>query len=223
MPRLLSECPAAWKLIAVGVVPNYSLSALWTGRCRLWEARVVQPLLLWVTGAHVRSHFVQMQKKCTKGLEMKFHAVPGSYIPLIPSISWSLSTLMRLWKGLYQEVKKRVLVPLELRDQMVEALPVSWVQRNCFFLPERDLKAIQQNGHHQKTTKGELHLPIRCLFLPQGSLPGPCSYSPIATSRSGGCNVSIFLFRIRLSMGLLFHCFDFSFLSLGGGGVCSSE
>lgn len=133
MPRLLSECPAAWKLIAVGVVPNYSLSALWTGRCRLWEARVVQPLLLWVTGAHVRSHFVQMQKKCTKGLEMKFHAVPGSYIPLIPSISWSLSTLMRLWKGLYQEVKKRVLVPLELRDQMVEALPVSWVQRNCFF------------------------------------------------------------------------------------------
>lgn len=155
---------------------------------------------------------------------MKFPAVPGSYITLIPSISWSLSTLMRLWKGLYQEVKKRVLVPLELRDQMVEALPVSWVQRNWFFfLPERDLKAIQQNGHHQKTTKSELRLPIRWLFLPQGSLPGSCCSSLIETSRSGGCNVSICLFRIRLRMGLLFHCSDFSFVSLGGGGVCSSE
>lgn len=57
MPQLLSEYSAAWKLITLGVLLNYSLLALWTGRCRLWEARVFQPHLLWITGDHIKSYF----------------------------------------------------------------------------------------------------------------------------------------------------------------------
>lgn len=105
---------------------------------------------------------------------------------------------------------------------MIEALPVSRVQRNRYFcLPERDLKAVQQNGHHQKTTKSELHLPIGRLFLLQSSLPGPLSSYPIETHKSGGCDMGVCLFRVRLRVALLFCCLGFSFVCLGGWVVCS--
>lgn len=101
---------------------------------------------------------------------------------------------------------------------MIEAVPVSWVQRNCWFcLPEMDLKAVQQNGRHQKTTKSELLLPVRQLFLPQSSLSGLHSSSSIETSKREACDVGICLFRIRLRMGLLL--FGFS-ICLGRCGVC---
>lgn len=170
MPQLLPESPAAWELITLGVLPKHSLPALWTGRCRLWEARVFQPHLLgslMTVLGHVLSRCKTTGPK-DRGEGSRCPRQLYCPNPLHKLIPFSINEVKKGAIPRGQETPTDSSWDERLDDcQYCQVLSVSWVQRNHFCLSEKDLKAVQQNGHHQKTTKSELHLPSSSFYCRQ--------------------------------------------------------
>lgn len=170
MPQLLSECPAAgsqlhWESY---LSAPYLLSELGGAGCG--RQGYFSPTSFGSLVATLNHNLSRCKTTGPKDRDEGSHC-PGQLYYLNPFHKLIALTINEVKKGAVpggQETPTDSSWVERLDDcQYCQVLSVSWVKRNCFCLSEVDLKAVQQNGHHQKTTKSELHLPSSSFYSRQ--------------------------------------------------------